>query len=196
MSLYLQSSVCIYFAFHLWVVCFAKISWFRNVRNVCSQEEICGVTWRKKWKMEVHSISLLSINTFKRNTSSNPPRYLALSSFSWTHTWLLRSTLLSFVKQYVIPHFKSLVKRYKCAYNFLLTFMFILSLYLIDEAVQSHERLVFGSRNWTIRTFITSFRGWFLRVSQTPLISDRLKTSCLFVTLCKTDLILHTVSIS
>ena len=61
--------VIVYFAFHLWVVCFAKISWFRNVRNVCSQAEICGVTWRKKCNMEVHSISLLSINTFKRNTS-------------------------------------------------------------------------------------------------------------------------------
>lgn len=87
------------------------------------------VVWHgeKKWKMEVHSISLLSINTFKRNTSSNPPRYLALSSFSWTHTWL-RCTILSSGKQYVIPHFKSLVKRYKCAYNFLFSFIFILSL--------------------------------------------------------------------
>ena len=176
--------VSVYFAFHLWIVC--VVWWFRNVRNVCSQEEICGVTWRKKME-HGSSLNFLALN--KCLSVIHPPRYLSLSSFSWTHTWLLRCTLLSSVKQYVISHFKSQVKRYKCAYNFLLTFMFILSVnYLIDEAVQSHERLVIESRNWT---FITSFRGWYVRVSLTPLISDRLKTSCHFVTLFKTDLILH-----
>ena len=53
--------VIVYFAFHLWVVYFAKISWFRNVRNVCSQEEICGVTWRKKME-HGSSLNFLALN--------------------------------------------------------------------------------------------------------------------------------------
>ena len=53
--------VSVYFAFHSWVVCFVKIGWFRNVRNVCSQQEICGVTLRKKME-HGSSLNFLALN--------------------------------------------------------------------------------------------------------------------------------------
>lgn len=72
------------------VFCVSFVGWVLCKNSMVQKCQEClqsrGNLWcdmaKKKWKMEVHSISLLSINTFKRNTSSNPPRYLALSSFS------------------------------------------------------------------------------------------------------------------